>query len=79
MSSRITKRKNFDKTIIRNLTSISYKLNFNSFKSALKYTIPFSEFFTQNPEKFVYTDTRGIPFNKLHPEFQQIIKKEFQI
>ena len=79
MSSGSTKKKSFDKMFIQNLNSLFNKLYFKSFKSLAKYSRPFSEFYTKDSERFVYTDTRGIQFTRLHPEFQRIMKEEFQV
>ena len=79
MSSGSIKRKSFDTKIVKNISSLLNKLYFKSFNSSVKYSVPFSEFFTKNPKEFVYTDTRGTSFNKLHLEFQQIMKEEFLV
>jgi hypothetical protein len=77
MSFGSTRKKSYDKMYIQDLNKIFNTLYFKTFKSSVKYSIPFSEFFTKDSERFVYTDTRGIRFNKLHPEFQQIMREEF--
>ncbi len=39
--------------------------------------IPFSEFFKNKNDYFVYTGTEQIPFIEKDPEFIEIMKKEF--
>ena len=47
-----------------------------NYQSPLRQTVPLVDFLSKK-EVYIYTCTRGIPFENLHPEFQRIMREEF--
>ena len=70
--SRLEKKSDYYK----NLSFLSKKPTFQNYQPPLRHTVPLVDFLSKK-EVYIYTCTRGIPFENLHPEFQRIMREEF--
>ena len=68
-SSRLEEKSEYYK----NLNILSKK---PSYEPPLRQTVPLVNFLSKK-EVYIYTSTRGIPFENLNPLFQRIMREEF--
>jgi len=71
-SSRLKKKSDYYK----NLSFLSNNLSHQNYKPPLRHIVPLVNFLSKK-EVYIYTSTRGIHFEDLHPEFQRIMREEF--
>ena len=61
---------------LKSINAVHIKVYKQDTQPPLRFTVPLFDFLSKN-EQYIYRDTKDIPFEKLLPEFQEIMKSEF--